>query len=627
MLYGAIRPSGYHQKLLILKNKTKSTLTAEFPDPTMKRPVKLSCCLLLLALPAAAELPDGYWPAEQTRPILDSRLEVTLAPDLGHLSAAEVRAVDDLLAAGRVMQKLYEGQLHAEALAAKARLEELHAATADPEATRNLLDLYYLFKGPVATTLDNERLPFLPVGSPDPGKTVYPAGLTRAEIDAFLEASPAARESILAERSLVRRSTAESLAGDLARLDEYPGVEALHPGLRERLESIDEDPASLYAVPYALAYAPELAAARRHLERAAEAIENETPDFAAYLRNRSRDLVSGDYESGDAAWVTGRFGNLNLQFGSYETYDDNLLGTKAFYSASLLARDEDRSRALAAAMTELQSIEDALPYEHQKRVRSHIPVGVYNVVADFGQARGANTASILPNDADHARKYGRIVLIRNNILGNPAIFENVRQRFNAVVAPEYREHLTIDGSFNRTLWHEIGHYLGVSVTADGRSLGEALADYADLVEEMKSDLVSLHAAPTLRAIGYYDDEGLRAHYADGIRRTLQVVRPRPEQPYQNMQLMQFNYFMEHGLIEPRGDAALLAINYDRYHDVVSALLDEVLHLQYAGDYAMVAAFVERWNYWDDRVHGRLAELIREQASYRGTLVRYAILEN
>ena len=593
----------------------------------MKHPVKFSCCLLLLALPAVAELPDGYWPAERTRPILDSRLEVTLAPDLGHLSAAEVRAVDDLLAAGRIMQKLYERQLHAEALTAKARLDELHAAAAAPEATRNLLDLYYLFKGPVATTLDNERLPFLPVGSPDPGKTVYPAGLTRAEIDAFLDANPAARESILAERSLVRRATAEALAGDLARLDDYPGVEALHPGLRGRLEAVDEDPALLYAVPYALAYAPELAAARRHLERAAEAIEDETPDFAAYLRNRSRDLVSGDYESGDAAWVTGSFGNLNLQFGSYETYDDNLLGIKAFYSASLLARDEERSRALASAMTELQSIEDALPYEHQKRVRSHIPVGVYNVVADFGQARGANTATILPNDADHARKYGRIVLIRNNILGNPAIFENVRQRFNAVVAPEYREHLTIDGSFNRTLWHEIGHYLGVSVTADGRSLGAALADYADLVEEMKSDLVSLHAAPTLRAIGYYDDEALRAHYADGIRRTLQVVRPRPEQPYQNMQLMQFNYFMEHGLIEPRGDAALLAINYDRYHDVVSALLNDVLHLQYAGDYEMTRAFVERWNYWDDRVHGRLAELIREQASYRGTLVRYAILEN
>ena len=584
------------------------------------------CCLLLMAFPAAAELPEGYWSPQQTQPILDSRREVTLAPDLTHLSDAELEAVDELLAAGRIMHSLYEQQLHEEALEAKQRLDDLHAAAADPDATRKLLGLYYLFKGPVATTLDNERLPFVPVGSPDPGKTVYPAGLKRAEIDAFLAAHPSARESILAERSRVRRATADSLAGDLTRLDERPGVEALHPGLRERLETIDEDPALLYAVPYALAYAPQLANARHHLERAAQAIEDETPDFAAYLRNRSRDLLSGDYESGDASWVTGEFGNLNLQFGSYETYDDNLLGIKAFYSASLLARDEDRSRALTAAMTELQSIEDALPYEHQKRVRSHIPVGVYNVVADFGQARGANTATILPNDANHARKYGRIVLIRNNILGNPAIFEDVKQRFDAVVATEYRGHLTIDGSFNRTLWHEIGHYLGVSMTADGRSLGEALSEYADLVEEMKSDLVSLHAAPTLLEIGYYDEQRLRAHYADGIRRTLQVVKPRPEQPYQNMQLMQFNYFMEHGLIEPQGDAALLAINYEHYHEVVRELLSEVLQLQYAGDYEMAKAFVERWNYWDDRVHGRLAGLMQEQARYRGTMVRYAILE-
>jgi hypothetical protein len=593
----------------------------------MKPHVSLCCCLLLTAFSAAAELPDGYWPVERTQPILDARLEVTLAPDLGHLSPSERQALYALLGAGKIMHALYEQQLHEEAREAKRRLEELHTAAADPVATRQLLDLYYLFKGPVATTLDNERLPFLPVASPRPGKTIYPPDLERLEIDAFLALNPAARKSLLAERTVVRRATAEAVAGDLARLDEHPGVAALHPGLRARLQAVEEDPAALYAVPYALAYAAQLADARQHLERAAEAIEEETPDFAAYLRNRSRDLLSGDYESGDAAWVTGRFGNLNLQFGSYETYDDSLMGVKAFYSASLLARDDARSQALAAAMTELQSIEDALPYEHQKRVRSHIPVGVYNVVADFGQARGANTATILPNDADHARKYGRIVLIRNNILGNPVIFDSVRQRFDAVVVPEQREQLTIDGSFNRTLWHEIGHYLGVSVTADGHSLGTALAEYADLVEEMKSDLVSLHAAQRLLEIRYYDEEGLRAHYADGIRRTLQVVRPRPEQPYQNMQLMQFNYFMEHGLIEPRGDAALLAINYERYHEVVSALLSEVLLLQYGGDYAATKAFVERWNYWDDRVHGRLAELMRNQVSYRGTMVRYAILGN
>jgi hypothetical protein len=36
--------------------------------------------------------------------------------------------------------------------------------------------------------------------------------------------------------------------------------------------------------------------------------------------------LSDDYESGDAAWVTGHFKTLNAQIGSYETYDDELYG-------------------------------------------------------------------------------------------------------------------------------------------------------------------------------------------------------------------------------------------------------------------------------------------------------------
>ena len=581
----------------------------------------------LIAIPASAELPDGYWPVEKSQPILDATLRVTLDPDLGHLTAAESKALESLLAAGRIMHELYVQQLHAEAQRAKFALNELHASAQFPNDTANLQDLYYLSKGPVATTLENERLPFLPVSNADPGKNVYPGGLTREEFDAFVAANPGSAGSLLAERTVVRRATADNITADLNLLGNFPAVEELHPGLRERLESLAEDPAFLYAVPYALAYAAQLDAARVYLERAANLLADEAPDFASYLRNRGRDLLSGDYESGDASWVTAEFQNLNMQFGSYETYNDALLGVKAFYSASILARDEKKSRALEAAMTELQTIEDSLPYEHQKQVRSKIPVGVYNVVADFGQARGANTATILPNDPDHARKYGRIVLIRNNILTNPQIFRSRKQRYDAVVNPGYRDDLTMEGGFNRTLWHEIGHYLGVSETADGENLNEALAEYADFLEEMKSDLVSLYAAPTLKAIGYYDDDGLRAHYADGIRRTLQVVRPRPEQPYQNMQLMQFNYFMEYGLIEPTGESALLTINYDRYHEAVGELLDEVLHLQYGGDYEQAKAFVERWNYWDDMVHGKLAERMQQSTSYRSTMVRYAILED
>ena len=78
-------------------------------------------------------------------------------------------------------------------------------------------------------------------------------------------------------------------------------------------------------VPYSVAYADELIKSFGLLNEAADAVEKDDEEFAKYLRNRARDLLSDDYESGDAAWVTGRFKNLNAQIGSYETYDDELV--------------------------------------------------------------------------------------------------------------------------------------------------------------------------------------------------------------------------------------------------------------------------------------------------------------
>ena len=39
--------------------------------------------------------------------------------------------------------------------------------------------LYRLFQGPIATTLDNKREPFLPVDGLKPWKNMYPWGITK----------------------------------------------------------------------------------------------------------------------------------------------------------------------------------------------------------------------------------------------------------------------------------------------------------------------------------------------------------------------------------------------------------------------------------------------------------------
>jgi hypothetical protein len=576
------------------------------------------------ALVLAADLPGGYWSRERAAEVLAKTQDVRLAPDLSGLSAGERRAVDHLIQAGQVFQRLYEESRHRQARTALDALEALDRQRADAERTRALLRLYRLNQGPIATTLTNTREPFLPVDPPPPGKNVYPWDVTKEEMDRFLAAHPEESGRLLHPRTVVRRRTAADQQRDLAVLRRHPALDTLHPGLRQRLERPPAEGA-FYAVPYAVAYGDEMVRAYGHVMDAAEAVEADDADFAGYLRNRARDLLANDYESGDAAWVTGRFKRLNAQIGAYETYDDELYGTKAFHGLSLLLRDDAATADLRRAISGLQDMENALPHEDHKRVREDIPVGVYDVIADFGQTRGTNTATILPNESYLTRRYGRTILLRTNIMRHPELFAVTSGAWEAAVAEAFDRDLKLDGDFYRTLWHEIGHYLGVDRDRQGRDLDLALQDNAAALEEMKADLVSLFLVPALRQRGYYDDERVRAVYASGIRRTLQNVKPRRVQPYQTMQLMQFNYFLEKGLLSWDPAQKALAIRYERYPETVAGLLREVLAVQAAGDKPASDRFIERYTAWQDDLHGVLAANMRAKQPYRFRLVRYAAL--
>jgi hypothetical protein len=584
--------------------------------------VNFTLLLVAVAAPAAAQSPaPREWSPVQAKAILDKTQTIRLAPSLAHLSPGERVAVNKLLEVGRIFQDVYEAQRHRNALTERGALSRRTDAHG-----RSLDTLYRLNQGPIATTLENKREPFLAVADSPPGKNVYPWDLAKAELDSYLAAHPGERARLTDLRSVVRRAEMAVLKRDLAKLRQYPVVDSLHPGLRGRLEALARKPnrATLYAVPYSLAYADEMVRSHGLLNEAADAVAASDPQFARYLRNRSRDLLSDDYESGDAAWLKGRFKNLNAQIGAYETYDDELLGTRAFYGLSLLATRTKESAELREAMKGIQELENSLPYERRRRVMEDIPVGVYDVIADFGQTRGGNTATNLPNEAYLVERYGSIILLRANIMRNPDLFRGSGDIFGAAIVPAQAGHLTADANFYRTLWHEVGHYLGPDVTASGQTLDVIGAD-SNLLEELKADLVSLFVAKELRRRGYYSEDQLRAVYASGILRTLQNNKPRREQPYNMMQLMQWNWFLDRKVLSFDPASAKLSIDYDRYHDAVRDLLKQVIALQEAGDASAASAFIDRWGRWDEALHGKVAANIRAQQRYRFRLFEYAAL--
>src|SRR5688572_18822634 len=98
----------------------------------------------LLAMLLAVQIPAGYWPESKSSEILAKTETIRLAPDLTSLTDAERAALKDLIAAGEIMQRLYEESRHHQALSSLAALQKLPRT----KQTENLLTLYRLNHGP-----------------------------------------------------------------------------------------------------------------------------------------------------------------------------------------------------------------------------------------------------------------------------------------------------------------------------------------------------------------------------------------------------------------------------------------------------------------------------------------------
>ena len=102
---------------------------------------------------SAQTLPTGYWPLEKSQPLIDKTQTIRLAPDVSHLSGGEKLAVAKLIEVGKIFQELYEQQRHPQATPSYRDLLRLDKRLSSPPATQNLVTLYRLFQGPIATTL------------------------------------------------------------------------------------------------------------------------------------------------------------------------------------------------------------------------------------------------------------------------------------------------------------------------------------------------------------------------------------------------------------------------------------------------------------------------------------------
>src|SRR5262249_38284710 len=283
----------------------------------------------------AADLPpvDAAATLKTAVPDLDQRIAqfkpVRTPFDASGLSDRERQMIDQLVAASRELESIYWRQSDPVGLS----LYKALAANSTPAAKSVR---HYLFINGSRWDLVRENMPFVGTQRMPPGRSLYPADLTRADVDAYVKAHPDAKPALFDPYTVVQRTGA-----------------------------------TLTGRKYHDAFRPFLAAAGDALRKAADL----SPDaaFARFLRLRADALLSDDYYASDVAWVELKSPKVDVIFAPYETYLDDLLGVKTSYGAAVMIRNEPESRNLELYERWVPQIQEALPIAAADRpdVRGH----------------------------------------------------------------------------------------------------------------------------------------------------------------------------------------------------------------------------------------------------------------
>lgn len=354
---------------------------------------------------------------------------------------------------------------------------------------------------------------------------------------------------------------------------------------------------SLTSVPYSEAYKDDLTRASALLHEAAKLTGNAS--LKKFLDLRADALLSNDYYESDLAWMD-LDAPLDITYGPYETYNDELFGYKAGFEAYINLRDDKESAKLSKFTAHLQEVEDNLPMDAQYRnpkLGAAAPIRVVDEILSAGDgSHGVQTAAYnLPNDERVVQQKGSKRVMLKNV--QEAKFKSVlvpisKRTLSASAATD----LNFNSFFTHILAHELMHGLGPhQITVQGKQTSprEQLKDLYSAVEEAKADVTGLfalqymmdHAQPMgLTGTLPSGETAERQLYTTYLASTFRSVRFGLNDAHGKGTAVQFNFFLERGGFVKQADGTF-AVNVPKIKAAIADLDRILLTLEAQGDYA------------------------------------------
>jgi hypothetical protein len=291
---------------------------------------------------------------------------------------------------------------------------------------------------------------------------------------------------------------------------------------------------------------------------------------------------------------------IDVTFGPYETYNDELFNYKAAFETYITLRDEEESNKLKAFTAHLQEIENNLPEDPKVRnpkLGAAAPIRVVNSVFSSGDGdHGVQTAAYnLPNDERVVHEKGAKRVMLKNI--QEAKFKTVLIPIaDKVLTPQAHGDVAFEPFFTHILAHELMHGLGPQqITIHGRQTSprQQLKELYSAIEEAKADATGLFAlqymmdhaqAMKLGTVLKSDEAAQRQLYTTFLASAFRSLRFGIVEAHGKGMAFQFNYLMDKGGFAQNPDGTF-AVDYAKIKGAVRDLTHELLTLEANGDYA------------------------------------------
>jgi hypothetical protein len=365
----------------------------------------------------------------------------------------------------------------------------------------------------------------------------------------------------------------------------------------------------LESIPYHVAYKEQLTKASELLLKAAELADDQ--GFRNYLKLRVEALLTDKYFTSDMAWMDMKTNRIDIVVGPIETYEDQLFGYKASFEALILIKDPEWSKRLDKYSSLLPQLQKALPVD--EKYKSETPgsssdLGVYDAIYYAGDCNaGAKTIAInLPNDEKvQLEKGSRKLQLKNSM---KAKFDKILVPIaKELIAEDQQQHITFDAFFANTMFHEVGHGLGLKNTINNKgTVREALKESYSIIEEGKADILGLFLVIKLKEMGEIDND-LMDNYTTFMAGIFRSIRFGAASAHGKANLIRFNYFKETGAFD-LNENGKYSVNYNEFQKAVNSLSELILTIQGDGNYDKANEIINKYGIIDADLENALKKI-------------------